>query len=119
MEDSTSIVACQDENEDTITASGTLDLTHAEELNQLLWQATMSFDSVVVDLRKAMFIDTAILGCLATAGKAMLNKGKRLKLLVSAESHPAYVLRTVGFGQLMDISIGPVDPDVPTFGSGM
>lgn len=89
----------------TVTGAGALDLTNAQRFREGIVTASLTADDVVADLRGAIFIDTAILEYLAKAAKAMLSRGKRLKVVVSEKSHPLRVLRTVGFGELMDIEV--------------
>lgn len=87
----------------TVTAGGELDLSNAGELFNALETAVQEARDVVVDLRTAVFVDTAILACLAGSGSEMLDGGRRLRVKVKAGSHPDYVLKTVRFGELMDI----------------
>lgn len=86
-----------------IVGRGELDLSNAEELKLALQDASKTAENLTVDIRIAEFIDTAILEYLARAATDMLRRGKRLQVLVSAGSHPLYVLKTVGFLELMDI----------------
>jgi anti-anti-sigma factor len=94
----------------TITGSGELDLTNAQELRDPLSIAAATAENVTIDLRAAAFIDTAILECLARAAKTMLGRNKRLKVIAAENSHPLYVLETVGFAALMDIVVEPSNP---------
>jgi len=87
----------------TIKGAGSLDLTNAQRFREGLVSASASAEEVVVDLRSAVFIDTAILEYIARGAKTMLDRGKQLKVLVRDNSHPQYVLKTVGFEELMDI----------------
>jgi len=86
-----------------IKGRGELDLSNADELRLALHDASKSAENLAVDIRTVGFIDTAILEYLARAATDMLKRGKRLKVLVSAGSHPLHVLKTVGFPDLMDI----------------
>jgi anti-anti-sigma factor len=103
MDDVAEIDVIENGSETTVRGTGALDLSNAQELKKGLDSATSSADSVVVDLRSAVFIDTAILECLARAGKRMMERNKRLKVVTLEHSHPLRVLRTVGFSALMDI----------------
>jgi anti-anti-sigma factor len=109
MDSVTEINVTRNGPEVIVKGTGALDLSNAKELRLALDGATMSAESVVVDLRSAVFIDTAILECLARAGKAMIERGKRLKILTSELSHPLRVLRTVGFSALVDIVAEPAE----------
>ncbi len=84
---------------------GELDLSNSDEFGLRLWQAAKNATSVVVDLKAATFIDTAVLAYLAKSGKKLTSRGKRLSVVVTIGSHPNYVLETVRFGDLMDIRI--------------
>lgn len=92
-----------------VRGSGELDLSIVKELQFGLSHAVTFADSVVVDLRSAAYIDTAILGCLAMAGKAMRERNKKLKIIVAPDSHPLYVIKMVGFSGLMDVEVAPAD----------
>jgi anti-anti-sigma factor len=98
----------RDEENVTISGSGALDLSNADEFRRGLSSASSVAQHVTVDLRSATFIDTAILEYLARAAKAMLDRGKRLKVMVAENGHPQYVLETVGFPEIMDIEVVPV-----------
>jgi anti-anti-sigma regulatory factor len=82
-----------------------MDLGIAKDLDRALADAASASRDVTVDLRDAVFIDSAILAGLVKAGKTLRNTQARLKVLVASGSHPEYVLRTVGFGALMDIIV--------------
>lgn len=90
-----------------VVCSGALDLTNAGELREGLEQVAPSATEVAVDFRGVSFIDSAILEYLARAGRTMMNREKRLKVLVAANSHPSRVLKMSGFDCLMDIDIEP------------
>ncbi|MCL5102846.1 MAG: STAS domain-containing protein [Armatimonadetes bacterium] len=93
----------------TITAGGALDLTNSAEFSEGLKNASETADSVVVDLRPAFFVDTAVIQDLARAAKVLLGRDRRLKVIVTEEGYPLRVLRIVGFTVLMDIEIEPAD----------
>ncbi|MBI2843344.1 MAG: STAS domain-containing protein [Armatimonadetes bacterium] len=98
-------VIVQDEgSEITIRGNGELDLAVADEFKSALQTAVASGRQVTVDFRGAHFIDSAILAALAINGKAMFDRGDRLKVLVSEGTHPEYVLEMVGFSEFMQIS---------------
>lgn len=103
MKEAAEIIVTQDDGVTTIVCRGELDLSHADGLTQLIDGAVDFEDDVAVDLRQAKFIDTAILACLAKAAKMAKENGRSLKVLVSPNSHPLYVLETVGFSAIMDI----------------
>lgn len=91
----------------TIVASGIVDRTNSGELGRELERAAGAANTVVVDFREADFIDTAVLQYLLRTAKALLRRGKRLRVMVSEGSHPLHVLQVVGFAELMDVVAGP------------
>lgn len=100
------IIAVEDNgSEVTIVGRGELDLSNAEELGRALRDASTTVEHLTVDIRLAIFIDTAVLEYIARAATNMLNRGKRLKVFVLEDSHPLYILKTVGFQELVDIVI--------------
>lgn len=105
MSDTAHITIAADESGVTITTAGALDLTNTQKLSEELQRAALSVDNVVVDMRPAVFIDTAVLTYLAKAAKTLLARDKRLKVVVKRGSHPHRVLETVGFGDVMDIMV--------------
>ncbi len=97
----------RDGDEAIISGSGTLDLTNYSEFHDGLKTAAMEAESVIVDLREAIFIDTAVVQDLARAAVTLLNKGKRLKVYVSRTAYPYRVLQISGFNEIMDIAVEP------------
>ncbi len=104
MTDRATIELSRDGESVTVVGSGELDLSISRELDTILSQASSSTHDVTIDLRGAIFIDSAILASLVKVGKVLKRDDARLKVIVTPGSHPQYVLRTVGFGALMDIS---------------
>jgi anti-anti-sigma regulatory factor len=96
-----------DDNSVVITGSGILDLTNTDKLRRVLEDAAASKQEVTVDFRAAVFIDSAVLQYLGSAGRRMLKDDRRLKVMVIEDSHPHYVLTTVGFSALMSIEAEP------------
>ena len=94
-----------------IACGGQLTFHNSTELNDALKAASPTADDIVVDLRPAAFIDTAIIAYIAMAGKAMFKRDKRLKVIVLEKSHPLRVLTIVGIGQIIDITVEPREPD--------
>jgi|GEM_PF-847365 len=107
-----------DDKEAVIVGGGALDLTNSTDLWKGLSRASESAESVVVDLRQAVFIDTAVLEHLAKAGRTMIGRNKRLKVLTALDQQPLYVLKTVGFSSLMDIVAEKVDFQDDNYGPG-
>ena len=107
VSETANIVVTEQGPEVTITCSGSLDFTNTSDFHNKLRYAAASAEKVVVDLRDAMFIDTAVLEYIARAGKAMLDRGKRLEVVCAENSHPERVLKISGFDQLMDIKAAP------------
>lgn len=94
----------------TITGEGELSLYIAPQLNDLLKDAVASGNEVAVDLARAFYIDSAILGALVTAGKAAGNR-RKLKVVLSEDTQPRYVMRVSGLDVLLDIVV--VENDQP------
>lgn len=88
----------------TITAGGMLDLTNTDKLRDELKAAAAGAENVTLDLQTAKFIDTAVVQYIANAATTMMNRNKRLQVLVCKNSHPNRVFEIVGFGEIMDIS---------------
>ena len=88
----------------TVAGTGSLDLTNAQEFREALETASDSADELSVDFRLVMFIDTAILEYLARAAKKMIARDKRLRIIATEGSQPLRVIRTVGFGDIMDVA---------------
>ncbi|MDO8586279.1 MAG: STAS domain-containing protein [Armatimonadota bacterium] len=105
MTENVEIVSSRDGDTVTVTGSGELDLRKTDRLWQVLEEAVASGDKVVVDLRPALFIDTAALSCLARAGKIMYEQGRRLVVKVKDKTHPRHVLEIVRFEALMDVIV--------------
>lgn len=97
------VTASSAEGVETIAGAGELNLYFADQFKQALADAVATGNEIVVDLRKATFIDTAIIAALIQPAKKMLERGSRLKALVTDGRYPQYVLKTVGFADLMDI----------------
>lgn len=97
----------RDDDNVKITGSGTLDLTNYGEFHEEIKAASIGAESVTVDLREADFIDTAVVQDLARAAVTLLNRGKRLKVLVSETRYPRRVLRISGFEEIMDVEVEP------------
>jgi anti-anti-sigma regulatory factor len=102
--DVASITVIKESDKVIITGVGELDLRNSPEFSRALKSAVDSGLEVVVDFRRATFIDTAIIADLVPPGRAMLERNTRLKILVTADSHPEYVLATVRFDEFMDIT---------------
>lgn len=87
----------------TITGSGELTLSNTQEFGNKLKEAAASADIVVVDLRPAAFIDSAVLQYMVAASRLLTGRGKRLRVRVAEGGYPLRVLEIVGFSNLMDI----------------
>lgn len=87
----------------TVTGTGELDLKSAGKFGSALAEAVASGKPVTVDFLKTDFIDSAILELLVIHGKALCERGERLKVTVATGGYPGQVLKTVGFDCLMDI----------------
>jgi anti-anti-sigma regulatory factor len=89
----------------TVTGGGELNFMNSREFGDGLRQASKAADSVTVDLRPAVFIDTQIVQDLGMAAVAMLNRGKRLRVVITETAYPLRVLKISGFEQIMDIEV--------------
>lgn len=87
----------------TVKGFGDMDLRIAPTYSQQLREAVSTGREVVADLREASYIDTAMLVALIAPARTLLREGRRLKVLVAASGQPEYALRTVGFGDLLEI----------------
>ncbi len=88
-----------------ITASGILDLTNSAAFRDNLRRGAEKAENVRVDFVHALFIDTAVIHYLAVAAKTLMERDRRMKVIVRRGSHPDRVLSIVGFGVLMDIEV--------------
>jgi anti-anti-sigma factor len=88
-----------------ITCEGVWDLYNADEFDAALKPASLTAEDVVVDLRTAVFIDTAIIAYIATASNRMIARGKRLRALLSKDTHPLRTLQIAGFSALIDMEV--------------
>lgn len=107
MAETASVEVIRDDTRVTVVGSGALDLTNAQRFRDELLAAAESSDDVLVDLKGASFIDTAVLEYLARAAKLLQRRHKRLTVDVREDTHPVHVLRVVGFGAVMDIVVAP------------
>jgi anti-anti-sigma regulatory factor len=89
----------------TIVGKGLLDLSNSGEFAHELKSALDTAEQVVVDLRYAVFIDTAVVQYLASAIVKLRQRDKRLQVRVMENSHPERVIQVLGFDQLMDIEV--------------
>ena len=95
---------CQD-GEVTIGCCGCVDLTNCQEFGQKLTKAAETEDEVTADLRRAEFVDSAVLAIISGAGKLMRQRGKRLKVRVCDGTHPHRVLQILNLAVLVDVIV--------------
>jgi len=93
----------------TITGIGSLTYINAREFAERLKDASLNAENVTVDLRSAAFIDTQIVQDLGRGAVTLLNRSKRLKVMVSKTAYPLRVLEISGYERIMDIEIDPSD----------
>ena len=99
----------------TIIGTGAVDFTNCDVLRDALKESCGSAQRVVVDLRDADFIDTAVLEYLARGGNAMRKRGKNLEVLCLENSHPLLVLQVSNIDTLLQIVTEPVpEPEKDT-----
>ncbi len=101
------------DNDVTIVGTGALDFTNCNELRDTLKESCNSAQKVVVDLRAADFIDTAVLEYLARGGNTMRRRGKDLDVLCLENSHPLMVLRVSNVDTLLRIGTEPAPEQEP------
>ncbi len=87
----------------TVTAEGTLTFINATEFGEKLRDASLTAESVVVDMRPAAFIDTQIVQDLGRAAVTLLGRDRRLRVLVLESAYPRRVLKISGYEAIMDI----------------
>lgn len=87
----------------TITGGGSLTFMNAAEFGEKLKHASLNADNVTVDLRPAVFIDTQIIQDLGRGAVTLLNRKKRLKVIVLKTAYPLRVLEISGYEVIMDI----------------
>jgi anti-anti-sigma regulatory factor len=87
----------------TIVGTGQLDSGIVEEFEKALDEGRLTLMPLRIDFRTADYIDSAILQAIAHTANLLAGRGQRLRIMVSSGSQPEYVLRTVGFGEVMDI----------------
>jgi anti-anti-sigma factor len=110
MEENGKVEVIRDETGDTIVATGALDL-YTNGFKDPLNKAAESAENVVLDLRGAYFIDTAIIAYMAGAAKRLLKRQKRLKVLLKEGTHPLRTLQITGLATLMDLVVDEPGPE--------
>lgn len=103
MAEDASVSIAEDGGAVTITGGGSLTFMNATEFGEKLKDASLTAESVTVDLRSADFIDSQIVQDLSRAAVALLGRGKRLRVLVDQTAYPLRVLQITGFDGIMDI----------------
>lgn len=93
----------EDEQVVTVVGHGDMDLEIAPQLAGEIETAVASGKNVVVDLRPAHYIDSAIIQNIIDGARAMSRAGRQLKVLVSRKGHPSYVLRMTGVDAMIDM----------------
>jgi len=111
MIDTERVTASSIDGVETITGTGELNLYFVDEFKQALSDAVASGNEIVVDFRQASYLDTAFIAALIAPAKALLGRGRRLKALVTEGEYPQYVLKVVGFKDLMDIVAEEAAPE--------
>ncbi len=101
------IVCTQDGPHTTISGSGEMLWSNSDEFKEHLERASESAESLVVDLREACFIDTAVVQYILYAAAIMQQRSKRLKVLMMADSHPLHVAEITGLDLLAEVEVTP------------
>jgi anti-sigma B factor antagonist len=89
-----------------VTAPADIDIITLDELRAVLRNAADRHATVVVDMTRTVFCDSAGLGLLVGAYRRALAKGGELRLVVAAEGAVARVL-----------TVTALDRVIPSFGS--
>lgn len=89
----------------TIVAAGLVDLRNTAELTQALDEASVDARRVVVDMRRAVYVDQATVRELARAAIALRQRGGGLSVLITQNTYPDHAIRFVGLKQLMDVCV--------------
>jgi anti-sigma B factor antagonist len=89
-----------------IEAVGEVDLTTAAQLREALLAAvgTSAQSSIIVDLSKVDFIDSAGLALLVEARKRLSPEGRTLSILLSPGRQPERVLKLGRFDTIMTLA---------------
>jgi anti-anti-sigma factor len=103
MVDTEKVTAFSHDGVETVCGAGELDLYVVDKFKEALSKASETGNRIQVDFRQASFIDTAFVVALVAPAKKMLERGGRLKVLVVKGAYPQYVLRVVGFAEIMDV----------------
>lgn len=109
MTESAQISVREEDGAVEIIGGGSLLLWNSDELRDALQQASLHSGSVLVDLRRAIFVDTAIVQYLARSAVTLIKRGKRLRVIVAAGGHPKRALEISGLTSLMDVEVVPAD----------
>lgn len=110
MKENADIKVSQSGSTSLITAAGELDLRNSKEFKQALEYGAQHSELVTVDLRRAEYVDSAILQAIIEVYSALRKKDGNMRLLVQADSHPAHVLKTVGFDDLIEVVVDTTAP---------
>lgn len=97
----------QDDGSVTITCTGAMDLHNSKPFHDVLLTSATEAETVLVDFRQVVYIDTAVLADLAVAANKMITRGRRLKVMVSDPSHPLRTLEITGFSAVLDVEAQP------------
>jgi len=105
MVDNGQVTVSRGDGIDTIAGVGDLNLCVVEPFRQALADAVTRGSEIVVDFRQASFIDTAFVAALVMPAKSLYYRHNRMKVLVTDGGYPQYVLKIVGFADLMEIEV--------------
>lgn len=90
--------------------SGELDLTNAEELERRLDELASGASSVVLDLNRVEFLDSAALHVLFTVARRLGEEGRGLGVVLGEDAPVARAISIVSLGELA--TVGPSLEDV-------
>jgi anti-anti-sigma factor len=83
--------------------AGELDLTNAEELARRLDELAAHAQSVVLDLNRLQFLDSAALHVLFILARRLEGEGKRLGIVLEAASPVARTISIVSFDEIATV----------------
>lgn len=93
----------------SVSVDGDLDLSTIASFQSAVQQALEQRDdrSLIIDLRRTDYIDSAGLEQLLVANRKLMAQGSRLSVSVRPGSQPKSVLTVTGFDSVMEVSSDP------------
>ncbi len=85
----------------TTAGAGIIDRANHRGFRDRLLEASETAEELVVDLREADFMDSAMVEALTEAALAMGRTGTRLKMVASESGYPIRVVRISGLQEII------------------